>query len=304
MTHVKRLTIALILELTLFYNIERLSFGESYYHYINIQSFVYGLGLIAVLGTLLVPALRRMHVGPVVALWLGAYALGKLLVFRNPTRVAFDGYNFFVTFTEIALLTLAVLIAHALARALKDFEQAVENITLNGMTRRLRQVADAAEDIETELVRSRRYHTPLSVVVVEPKEQSFRVTLNRAIEQVQKAMASRYVLTGIASLLTNVLRRTDMIPEQPDKGRFIIFSPQTDARSSQVLSRHIQSVIAERLHVSVECGVAVFPSDALTFEELVHRAESNLTDHDGNGAGPRVSATDAPVDQTVVSREE
>lgn len=278
MTRVKLLVIALVLDLTLFFNLERISFGQEYYHFINIQGFVYGVGILAVVSTLAIRRLRKLKLLTNVALWLGIYALGKFLVFRSPTHPPLGGFNTFITVAEVALVTLSVVIANVLAQALYDFEQAVENITLTGISRRLKRVKDAGEDIQTELVRSRRYHEPVSVIVVEPDPESVQATLNRAVEEVQKAMMTRYVINSMASVLTGVLRRTDMILEQREKGRFIIFSPETDASSSAVLSKHIESVIAERMHVTVQCGVAEFPDDALTFEELVRKAEQNVSD--------------------------
>lgn len=286
----KRLVIALILDLALFFNLERLSFGEDYYHFINLQGFVYVVGVAAIIATLLLPPLRRWNVGVAIALTLAVYIAGKLFFFKSPTREPLAGFNLFITITEIALLTLSVIIAHALSRALRDFEHAVENITLNGISRRLRDLHLASEEVQTELARSRRYHTPLSVIVVEPEKDSVEINLNRAVEEVQRTMMTRYVTTSMAAVLTNVLRRTDMVLEQRDRQRFVVLSPETDAQSAQVLVQHIQSIISDRLQVEVQCGVAEFPKDALTFEELIRRAEKNTPPHNGhNGHGETIA---------------
>ncbi len=276
MTTVKRLVLALVLDLALFFNLERLSFGDEYYHFITIQGFVYGVGLLAVISVVVLPQLRRWSVWPSLALWLMVYTAGKFLVFKSPNHPAFGEFNTFVTLAEVALLALSIFIAHALGRALNDFEQAVENITLSGLSHRFRNIEDASEDIETELARSRRHHEPLSVIVIEVERESIRATLNCAVEEVQKAMMTRYVMASMASVLTRVLRRTDMVLEPGDPRRFIIFSPETDADNSGALMRHIQTHIAGELQVELRCGVAVFPKDALTFDELVRKAEQNL----------------------------
>lgn len=291
MTRVKQLVLALVLDLFLFYNIERLSFGEEYYHFINIQGFVYLTGAVAVMATLVIPRLRRWSVLVNVAIWMGIYALCKFVLIKSPTHPALGGFNTFVTFAEAVFLALTVAIAHALAVALHDFHQAVENITLSGISHRLRRVDDARQEIQTELVRSRRYQSPLSVIVVQPEENSFRASLNRAVEQIQKAMMSRYVLASMASVLTNSLRRTDLVLEQGEKGRFIVFSPETDVASSTVLAEHIQSIIADRLQIHVHCGVAGFPEDALTFDELVRRAEKSSAGRNTGTENPRMAGT-------------
>jgi GGDEF domain-containing protein len=272
-----------VLDLTLFFNLERISFGEDYYHFINIQGFVYGIALLSVISILVLPWLYKWNVAVPLVFWLGVYLVGKLLIFKSPSHPAFGGFATFVTLAEITLVGLTIGIAHALARALQDFEQAVRNITLSGISHRLQNVDRAAENIRTELIRSRRYHTPVSVLVVEPEKESIQATLNRAVQEVQKAMMGRYVITSMAAVLTRILRRTDMVLEQGEKSRFIIVSPETDAEKSKVLMQHIRSTIADEMHVKVNCAVAEFPGEALTFEELVHHAENKLLQHNGNG---------------------
>ena len=45
----------------------------------------------------------------------------------------------------------------------------------------------------------------------------------------------------------------------------------------------IQAVVREQLGASVTYGVATFPDQAITFEELVHQAELDLQRQNGNG---------------------
>jgi len=87
---------------------------------------------------------------------------------------------------------------------------------------------------------------------------------------------TRYVITSLARVISNQLRRTDLVLDQRDQGRFIILSPDTNAASSASVADRIQAAAAVQLGVLVSCGVASFPDEALTFEELVHQAKSNL----------------------------
>jgi GGDEF domain-containing protein len=89
-------------------------------------------------------------------------------------------------------------------------------------------------------------------------------------------MMARYVITSLARIISKQLRRTDMVLDQHERGRFIIISPDTSASSSETLAQRIKSAAAEQLGVTVSCGVASFPDEALTFEELVHQAETGL----------------------------
>ncbi len=273
MTRVKQLVLALVLDVVLFCNIERVSFGSRYNPLAQMQGFVYATGVVAVLATLVLPQLRQWRVSANVALWLGVYALGKLVFFASATTGAQNNLNAIVILTEIVFLMLSVIIAHALAVALYDLSKVMENITLSGIDRRLRRIEDAGAEVETELARSQRYNTPVSVIVVQPDEPLLNRSSNTAVGQLQKAMMSRFVVASMASVVTDVLRRTDLALEQGDKGRFVIVSPETDVASSRVVAEHIRSVLADRLHIRVRCGGAGFPQDASTFDELVRRAE-------------------------------
>lgn len=272
MTHLRRSVVALVINLAIFYNIERLDFGAR--DVVDIQSFVYILGLAGILSVLLVPWLARQRVTISLVIWVIVYFLFKLLVFNNRPLLG-DVYTY-LTITEIALLMISVWWAHDVGRHLLDFEEAVKNITFADISRRVRKLEDAQEDIQTELIRSRRHNHPLTVMVVEPEPDSIQVALNRTIEEVQRAMMTRYVTTSLARVISNQLRRTDMVLDQRDRGRFVILSPDTNAANAAALADRIQAAAAVQLGVLVSCGVASFPDEALTFEELVHQAKISV----------------------------
>ncbi len=272
MKHLKTSFIALLIHLAIFYNIERLDFGQD--STINIQSFVYILGFVALISVILVPALRRWHVSVALTLWLGVYLGCRLLFFRE--RPILGGLDTYLTITEIAALYILIGLAHNVARNLYDFEEAVQNITFADASHRVRKLDEASEDIQTELIRSRRHRYPLTIMIIEPDAKSVKTVLHRTIQEVQQAMMARYVITSMARLISKQLRRTDMILDQYERGRFIVVSPDTSAASSDMLAQRIKSASLEQLGVTVACGVVSFPDEALTFEELIHQAETNL----------------------------
>jgi len=272
MTHHLRSIIALIAGLTLFFNIERLDFGQV--NIIDISSFVYVIGFLAVLSIITIPPLGRAPLTVSLAGWIGAYLLCKFLVFnRYPL---FGGIHTYLSVAEVALLFMLIWLAHNLGRNLHDFEEAVKNITFSDVSRQIRNLDAAAEDIQLEFTRSRRHQRPLSVIVVQTQPESIRAILHRAVEEVQRKMMTRYVVTSLARVIGSQLRRMDLVLDQREQGRYIILSPETDAVNATVVVKRIQAAAIEELGVSVSCSVAAFPEDALTLEELVHRAELNL----------------------------
>lgn len=277
--------IVLVIGLSIFFNIERLDLTTE--NFIDIDSFVYGLGLMAVIMTIGVPMLQRASLPILILGWFGVYQVSKLsLWFLFDGRPMFGGIYMYLSITEISLLLVLVWLAHKVAIPLQEFTEAVESITFTNISKRIKPIAEADEEIQIEMFRSRHNHHPLSVVLVELKPESLQVALHRAVQEVQQTMLNNYVINNIAYTLSKYLRRTDLILEQRDKRRFLIMCPDTSAGDLQLLVEYIQAVAAEQLGTSIACGVATFPDEAITFEELVNRAESHLHRLNGNGHLP------------------
>jgi hypothetical protein len=145
--------------LALFFNIERLDFGRQ--NIIDIDSFAYVLGVIAVIATLSIPIFWHSHVAVPLLFWIGLYLLNKLVFFERPLL---GGVYTYLSITEVTFLILTIWLAYRLGRAIGDFEDAVESITLNSKSSRVRQLDDATENIQAEMFRSRHNHHPLGVV--------------------------------------------------------------------------------------------------------------------------------------------
>ena len=263
---------ALLMALSIFFNIERLDFGVD--NLIDIHSFTYLLVIAAVTSILMVPKLSQWPAYYSYSLWLAVYFLLRFFVFDDNPLIG--GIHTYIFVTELSLLSVSIWFAYQLGRQIYDFEEAVANITFTETNGRVQPLESALEDIKIELTRSRRYKSPLSVVVVEPEGNSIKVALHRTIKEVQQAMMTRYVLTSMARVISMALRRTDMVIKQHEKERFVILSPHTPGSDLQIVVQRIQQAVSKQLGVSVKCGVASFPEDALTFEELLHQAEQNL----------------------------
>src|SRR5688572_26346103 len=174
-----RSIVALIFVLTIFYNIERLDMGTE--NPLNIETFVYLFGAVAAIFTISfeLPLAPRYRFYGTLILWLGIYLISKLYLFgRNP--LLGDPYTY-LTITEVAFLSLLIFSTHKLAYNLRDFERAVQNITFAG-SNKIQDLEKASEKIQDEMFRSRHYHHPLSVIVVEPEPTSLRVSVNRIVQ--------------------------------------------------------------------------------------------------------------------------
>jgi hypothetical protein len=266
-------TMALIVQLAVFYNLERLDLSEK--GVVNIEIFPYVLALIAVVATLAIRPLSRISVYVSMVLWAAIYIIGHWLF--TPNIPLIEGMQVYLLVTELAMLELSVLLAYRVTSALQEFAQAVEQVTVPDPERWVLEIHDAADAIRTEINRSRRYQRPLSVLVVEPLIDTVQFTLERIFQEVQRGLARHYAVVGLGRLLKISLRRTDVITlEDRTRGRFIVLCPETDHAGSTTLVERIKVFSKAELGFAVVCGSSLFPEDALTFEDAVRSAVADM----------------------------
>jgi hypothetical protein len=275
----KRLPLSIILLtlfLAFFFNLERLDLGGQ--SIININTFVYVLATISVVFTIMLPPFRHMRFTLLLFFWLLVYFGFKIFIVTDIPW--WGGFNSYITIVEVTMFSGGLALAHWVGRNLDDFEKAVENITFSEI-KRASNLKDAVESINNEIYRSRRYNHPLTMIMVEPLKGSQEMILNQSVREVQESMISRYVSISLARALREYIRRTDMLVEQPDKGRFIVITPETGkVESNRVVDKIYEA--ASSIGAEVAVGMCAFPDDALTLEDMLSRAEIDLAESEIN----------------------
>ncbi len=263
--------ILLILTLALFFNIERLDLNQV--NNINLQSFVYLLITVAVISILIFPVFTRFRIVWTVSLWMLVYIFLKIVFLEN--RSLFGGINTYLTATEAFFVIGITAIAHRLARELIMFRRATEQITLLMSGKNLQDVERASEDIHREMTRSRHYHRPMSVIVLEPKGEKFKVNVDEIITEIQRETAVQYTRAKIAQDLQKQLRLMDMVLFDKQNHQFVIVCPEVNADGA----KPVISKISNQLHkigVDAQLGSATFPDEGLTFASLMNEARQKM----------------------------
>lgn len=272
MRQLKIQLLSLLVGLTFLFNVERLDVGAQ--NVLDIQSFVYVLATFVTIVILLMPTFARNRITLTIAFTLGLYFICKLFLFND--RPLIEGFYIYVTITEIAFLSFIALTAQRLSQHLVKFQEGLEVMTLALGGKHLQTVTKAASDIRRELTRSRHYHRPLSVIVVEPNHQSFEYSLPHVIKEMQRATVNRFARVRLAQAMEQHLRLMDLVlEEEGGSNRFIILCPEADKEGSEVIIERIKAVM-DQVKIPVECSRATFPEDALTFEGLVNQARAKL----------------------------
>lgn len=257
--------------MTLFFNIER--FDYSVDNLIDIQTFVYILGIVAVTAVISLPFLHTASPSRANLIFLGIYLIAKLASIASGAQ-SIGGLQTYVMITEVSFLSILIGLALHLARQLHILFQDIESSMLTSSGDPIERVEEASLVIKSEVQRSRYYGHPMSVVVVKVEDHSVEISFNRVMKEIQEKLVARYVRLKLAKAIRGQLRLMDQVFEKED-GTLVILCPEVDGDASFILTERIQ-IAAKQVGIQVQSTTASFPEDAITFESLVEKANKKL----------------------------
>jgi GGDEF domain-containing protein len=240
---------------------------------INFANYFYLAVLVAVPLTLFFPRISRISVYVPLLFWAVVYIVLLQLINRNYSA---NRGELAVIALEFMMLEVGVWFAHQLASQISHAESIMDALALSAFPNRARDIDSESQRIKIELTRSRRYHRPLSVVMIESESDDEKIT-REAFKNIQQDLMSRFTSARVGQIIDDRVRQTDLVLRDY-KGRFIVLCPETDFSNASLLAKRIAQAIKERTSLRVLWGVAAFPEEALTFEDLIQKARERLVD--------------------------
>jgi GGDEF domain-containing protein len=240
---------------------------------INFANYFYVAVLVAMPLTLFFPRISRISVSWPLLFWAAVYIV--LLQFINRDYSANKG-EVAVIALEFVLLELGVWFAHQLALQISHAESIMDALALSAFPNRARDIESENQRIKIELTRSRRYHRPLSVVVIQTESDDEKIT-REMLKSVQHDLLSRFTSARVGQIIDDRIRQTDLVLRD-HQDRFIVLCPETELPDAALLAKRISQAIKERTSLRVLWGAAAFPDEALTFEDLLQKARERLND--------------------------
>jgi GGDEF domain-containing protein len=240
---------------------------------INFANYFYLAVLVAVPLTLFFPRISRISVYVPLLFWAVVYIVLLQLINRNYSA---NRGELPVIALEFMMLEVAVWFAHQLASQISHAESIMDALALSAFPNRARDIDSESQRIKIELTRSRRYHRPLSVVMIESESDDEKIT-RESFKNIQHDLMSRFTSARVGQIIDDRIRQTDLVLRDY-KGRFIVLCPETDFSNASLLAKRISQAIKERTSLRVLWGVAAFPEEALTFEDLLQKARERLSD--------------------------
>jgi len=240
---------------------------------INFASYFYLAVIVAVPVTLFFPSISRVSVYVPLSVWAGVYLVLLQIINRNYSA---NTGELPVIVLEFLLVEGGVWFAHQLAMQISHAESVMDALALSAFPNRANDIDSENQRIKIELTRSRRYHRPLSLVVIESESEDEKTT-REMLKSIQYDLLNRFTSARVGQIIDDRIRQTDLVLRDR-RGRFIILCPETDLENASLLAKRIAQAVKERTSLHVLWGVAAFPEEALTFDDLLQKARERLMD--------------------------
>ncbi|TAK37171.1 MAG: GGDEF domain-containing protein [Chloroflexota bacterium] len=189
----------------------------------------------------------------------------------------------------IRLLVLA-LVGLAVAEASEDRRKLRELSRTDGLTG-LPNYRWFRETLETEFLRSRRYGHETSLILAD-------VDRFKAVNDTYGHQVGNHILRDLALILRRAVRDVDF-PARIGGDEFAVLLPETSEEEAVAVAKRVQRAVRDTtfaalyglpLHVGVSLGVATYPVDASTPDELIAKADAALYAAKRSGRGQVKSA--------------
>jgi len=237
---------------------------------INLASYFYILIFIVVPSVTLISSFSRASLIISMIFWASIYF--ALSQFINRSLSAPNSFE--TIFVEVVLLELGVWLSYQLAADLSHSESLIDTMAQGVFPNQAMIMEDASNLIRTEFARSRRYHRPLSLLIFQVVVENNNI-YRELFRSFQRELLNRFSSARMAQLIGERIRQSDLLIRDR-QGLFFILCPETDEEKAALLGKRVLVALEDGTGLKVIWGYSSFPTEALTFEELIYNARARL----------------------------
>lgn len=242
---------------------------------INFASYFYLMAMIGVPATLFFPHITRVPAAVPMGISAGVYAILSFIINRGRSTTSSD---FSVIVLEFLLLEFGIWLAYRMAEQITHAESVIDELAIEAFPHRAQELDEGSHRVRTEFNRSRRYHRPLSLLLLEVEPQSHNDN-GEVLKAIQYDIVNRFTVARVGQIIDDRLRQTDLVLRDR-QWCYVIVCPETDLSSALLLAQRIMETVKDKTGLTIHWGAAAFPEEALTFDDLLKKARERL-DHGG-----------------------
>ena len=131
---------------------------------IDFAKYFYFMVMIAVPATIFFPNISRVPVLVPIVVWGSIYFVMLQVLDRSASA---PNTTFAIILLEFVLVLLGIWLAYHLAIGISHAESIMDTMALSAFPNRTKGIEEAARQIKVEITRSRRYHRPLCLLVIQ-----------------------------------------------------------------------------------------------------------------------------------------
>jgi len=176
------------------------------------------------------------------------------------------------TVALVGVAFLSSVIARQISAVVRQLEHArrlIDELTVHDLETGLTKWQHASQIIRSEVVRSRRHHVNLSLLFI-------RVANWDELVEDYGSIGAEALMAEISATIVDTLRTLVDTPTRFDSVTLGAILPETSAEDARIAAQRLIDAVARQVRVALYIGIAHFPDDAVTDEELVRAAKTAL----------------------------
>lgn len=210
----------------------------------------------------------KLNYYAIVGLWIIVYIFIWIFYLRDSKPIE-------VHLIQLLLILLSSILAYDVGRRVGELDKTLEGLSSSAYPNRARDILDSKDLISAEITRSRRYHHPLSILTIRLEKPKSKAGW-KDLESLADDMFQRFAIAKASQIFSDLARSTDLVLLDRD-GQFVLICPETNLANITIMAERMEAAVEEGLNAKIDWGIAAFPDEAITFDDLLQTAQKRLS---------------------------
>lgn len=238
---------------------------------IDFAKYFYFTAILVLPVTIFFPSISKVNVMVPMVICGCAY----LVMLQMLDRTASSPHSTFaIILLEFILIETGVWLGYQLAYGISHAESLMDAMALTAFPNRIKDFDSARDRIRIEVARSRRYHRPFSLIVVRASVDDI-MDIQDLFGAIQHDLRDKFSAARLGHIIDKDIRQMDLILRD-HQGQYLILAPEVGQEGANLLVQRISHLVEEKAKLHLSWGIATFPDDALSFDDLLDAAHTRL----------------------------